>query len=296
MLWLMLFGLAVHAAPEVMQSWAEPVFLFIDEKNPDKFLVLAKSGKMARRTTIDIYGSWNDYKEVDKECLKPYLVYAHPILADATTTCLVDDRAQTVRFVGNTEPPEGHFDFIYFREKDGNHYFLFNGREFPKGKHGYLKVKVVSGDGIDQSIQNVLTKVPGFSGGMAYDRNEEVFYYSQASFNFTAVLHKINPNTLMNMIDDAEERDFKEVAKDPSKTINGLTFKLFISESVFLYDNSRHDQGVYLLKRSSLEKTVLQLCPDCQLRGNIGDKWYFLCDETELLGAATDELTSFIHR
>ncbi len=277
---------SVWANPEVVFSSDRPFAAFLDQAF--KQTVLLTFQEEAQAQIWDLQQEKVLHHQLlmaDERCTSPTLLYAHPFLTDAETTCYVDELLNEITFLGKTSPPSGHFSFIYFFQDEDKLYFLFNGREFPRAKSGYLKAKVVYRDGSEHFLQDLIGEIPRYSGAMYAEDNAQRVLYTMATGLASNELYSLPQGQLKELISQKAVKPFSAVAKKIYGPFAGLGLTLFSGRQNYLYYN-KSIQGEYesytLDKERGVRKTV-SIPEECHLLGKHGQRWLFHCRQRDLV-------------
>lgn len=244
--------------------------VFQDQTNPARVLILS---------TILF---------VDDPCRDPSLVYAHPLLVGPKIICRVTDDGEKVIYIGEIQSSKPYFDFQFFDQDDKNAFFIANGRLFPAGESGYVDVKRVSRADLGQDIQELLTEVPGFSGGMAHDQNHDIYFYNEATGFGTNRMHQIHSKKLRELIALKQSKRFKEVVHLTSSEFDGLSLNLKINrEGDIFCDNGEYES--FLINRD-FKKQIVKIPEKCKLIGAEESNWLFSCPDHTIVKYTTRDL------
>ena len=220
---------------------------------------------------------------LDKACEDESLVYEHPILANAETTCHVNIIEDEVTLVEKHEAPKNHFSFVYFGRDDSYVYFVFNGKPFPGDDPGYIKVKRVSlsrEQNFKSDILDVINTVPGYSGGVFHDIENKKLYVTLSDFDSSNYLFEMPSDKVWELMRDEKTGMFMAYFDRVAGPFSGLSFKLFVSDRYFLYENPSDYAENYLSyvldRKNGFEQKNIVLPKGCQVLELENHKWNLL--------------------
>ncbi len=276
---------AVLGESKVIYSSEKPFTPFLEQAFKQTVLLILEEEGLAKIWDFKA-GAFNATSfTVDKRCTSSLLLYAHPVLLDAETTCYIDDLRNEIIFLGKTLPPQGHFSFIYFFQDQEKISFLFNGRDFPHAKHGYIKAKVVYKDGREHFLQDLVTQVPGYSGAMFNEEGISVISYTKASGLGSNEIYSLPKNKLRNLFLENQLAPFSALAGKTHGLFPGLAMKLFSSNENYLYYNKSiyGEYPSYTLHKKTKVRESVNIPQECDLLGQYNNRWYFHCRQKELV-------------
>ena len=247
------------------------------ELDPTQFLIIDNSQKTAQR--LENSQLKGPITVVDDACIDKTLLYTPPFLTGQSVTCLVTE-SNELKLVNRTEPLPNSFALAYLGRAKDKDYFLINSGAYGGVGSPEIVVKAVNRKSPGSKIVRFITDVPGFSGGMGLDRQNQRFYYTEATGGPANQIYSFDVSKLLVLAASGTTLTFNEVFKDPVGPLAELklSFKLFADDGVLLYDNSdAYGQSFasYLVKGSGVE--VFALDTGCRILGLHAQKLYEHC-------------------
>lgn len=239
-----LLGINAFAQESSILNTSEESIFIQSKSNRDKILVFNESFSRAQVWNIKNKRYSSLVLTVDEECSNKG-IYVGSLIVTASITCYID--SNRVKLLSRNSTPDDHFSFQYLFETDDVYFFIMNGRPFPEGKSGYMKVKVVKKDYSEIQVIDLVEDVPGFSGAISVDRRNSIVYYTMYSaVNGIPgnILYQLSLSEIKKMIFANKVKGFKDL--DLSISVDfftGLSFELFLVESTFLYWNGDAYEG-----------------------------------------------------
>ena len=275
---------AILGRPQIVYSSEKPFTAFFEQTAKQTALLIFEEAGLAKIWDLQVGALNTTSFAVDKRCTSPTLLYAHPVLLDAETTCYVDNLRGEITFLGKTSPPQGHFSLIYFSQDEEKISFLFNGRDFPRAKHGYIKAKVVYKDGSEHFLQDLVTEVPRYSGAMLNEESHAAILYTMATGLASNVLYSLPKDELKNLLFENQSVTFSTLASEIYGPFPGLGMKLFSDRETWAYYNkSIHGEyESYTLDKTTKAKKAITIPEQCELLGQYNGRWHFHCRQREL--------------
>lgn len=230
------------AKNQVLYKTSQPAQAYVDAVDSSRVLIV--NIDLGYVFDVDSRSKKATFDSVDESCLESTMVYKHPFLVNPKLTCLLSDDNQSIKVVSKTKPRKNWFSTTYLLEQDGYQYYLFNGREFPQAKSGYVQVKKVRIKDGSSIVGDWLEGVPDFSGALAIDSLNKMFYITVAHPDGKNEAYIRNVYDLYISIDNAVPVTFSSLFDSPAFSFRGLSWRLFVNDTVSFYDN-RSDYGDY---------------------------------------------------
>ena len=275
----------VLGKPEVIYSSERSFTPFPEQTLKQTVLLVFEEQGLAKIWDLKARGLNTASFTVDEQCISPTLLYAHPVLANAETTCYVDDQLSEITFLGKTSPPRGHFSFTYFSQDEEKISFLFNGRDFPHAKHGYIKAKVVYKDGSGHFLQDLVTVVPRYSGAILNEEEHPAILYTMATGIGSNEMYALPKDKLKNLLYENQSAPFSALAGKIHGPFPGLAMQLFSDNENYLYYNKSiyGEYPSYTLDKRTKARESITIPQQCGLLGQYNEHWYFHCRQKELI-------------
>lgn len=254
---------------------------------PGEVLLIHRATQEAKIFHIETKKILQEGLEVDVECseLEPGLSFHGGFLVSPSTTCFVDQSLNKVRLISKESPPQDHFSFVYLSEDEKNHYYLLGGRVYPNATHAYIALKIVPKKLSASYFIDFIENVPKFSGAMFNLNSSQEIYYTMPDEKSSNTLYKASVESLLSAAQKGVLTSFNEQFSSVSQPFGGLSFKLFINEHNYLFENNTElgSYESYLINRASQKKNLINIPKSCSVIGVVSKAWLVSCDQESLL-------------
>ena len=280
-----LIFLSLPGKPQAFYSSEKPFTPFPEQTLKQTVLLVFKEQGLAKIWDLKESALNSISFSIDEQCTSSTLLYAHPVLLDAQTTCYVDNHLNEITFLGKTSPPQGHFSLTYFFQDEEKISFLINGRDFPHAKHGYIKAKVVYKNGSGHFLQDLVTKVPRYSGAMLNEEEQMAILYTMATGLGSNEIYSLPKDKLKGLLHENQSAPFSALADKISVSFPGLAMRLFSNHKIYLYYNKSiyGEYPSYTLDKKTKARRPITIPQQCDLLGQYNERWYFHCHQKELV-------------
>ncbi|MGE0172228.1 MAG: hypothetical protein AB7T49_05565 [Oligoflexales bacterium] len=270
------------ALDEIFRLTEEAV-VFLDRNEPDRFLALNTASASGKEYQPD--GNMVSLQVANALCVDEDLVYRHPYLVGTEISCKIDESQNKVDILRGPETMEGSYAIEFLAETEQYQFYLINGRKIPDARSGYIMLKRL--DKIHDTIQVLpfITDVPGFSGGMAVDRSNGSFVYTQATGMSSNLIYRLDSERLLDLAIHNSQAAFAGLFESPLGPLRDLklSFKLFADNNVLIYDN-RNEWGnfeSYLVYDAIV--SPIELPENCRSLGIASERLFLSCDRTKIV-------------
>ena len=269
--------LSLKASGEgIYRSVSSESAAFLDQSDPDQVVVL-ESNRVSRlrRYSQDQFS----IAVVDSRCSISALrdsIYAKGYFVGLNSLCRIN--GDRLDFVAQLKPPSGAFSMTYAGEDGRFIYILVNGRPFPSGQEGYLRLRAI--DRRSQAVTELVVAehVPNFSGGL-WTEGDTIYVVAAAAGSAgrdpSNEIFSLQASDLRDAFQSGKPKDFLSLAKKVAGPFPGLSLSLVGGADGFLIDNNEF--GKYLINGRTQQKANVAIPSECQVIGPWQGQWLALC-------------------
>jgi hypothetical protein len=266
------------AAQSVLYKAAEKTRFFLDHTKKNRILAIAEQGSA---TWIATAGAvpFKTFNSIDPKCFEApqdfdKLELIYPFLISLKNVCLIDEAANSIRFIGEIQTPVNAFGKVYVGEDGDSIYFLINGRPFDS--EGYLKLLTIKKNSHEILVTDFITQVPGYSGGASY-LGDSLFV---TIWDETNQIYQASIKTILALARQNKTIKFSDLLQKLGAPFEGLSLSMFANQQDFVFINDGYDS--YRIDRNSGVLQNINVPIGCIFLGGWAQDWLLSCGDQEL--------------